>query len=225
LAPDLGYQVEAGYVLITTHVKLLQNLPVVTYEAEDMSLRSGTPANVASAIKRLVNKRMAPDVAAWDIERGPASIEIVSRSLAVTQTRAAHACICEALRLLDLACKDRSGNYHFISPEPSETAQHRKQLEVEGDFDFEAAGLDLVLAKIGEDNKNLNLVVAPALALCGITLSGRPVDLKVKRAPIGSVLGLVLGDALGYVVKPGYVIATTREKAIQQGLALAAYRV
>ncbi|HUU84822.1 MAG TPA: hypothetical protein VM243_15075, partial [Phycisphaerae bacterium] len=36
LGADLGYKVEAGYILVTTRAKLQQNLPVVTYPVQDL---------------------------------------------------------------------------------------------------------------------------------------------------------------------------------------------
>jgi tetratricopeptide (TPR) repeat protein len=36
LGADLGYKVEAGYILVTTRAKLQQNLPIVTYPVQDL---------------------------------------------------------------------------------------------------------------------------------------------------------------------------------------------
>jgi len=36
LGADLGYKVEAGYILVTTRAKLKQNLPIVTYPVQDL---------------------------------------------------------------------------------------------------------------------------------------------------------------------------------------------
>ena len=100
--------------------------------------------------------------------------------------------------------------------EPKAVEQTRARLQETLDLDFERTSLDNVLKYIAEV-KRLNIVIDPDLAAQGIDLAMRVVDLKVKGVSVESVLDTILGADLGYKVKAGYILVTTREK-LQQNL-------
>jgi len=111
-----------------------------------------------------------------------------------------------------------------VSAEPKAVADTRRRLSEEIDLDFEKTSLDNVLKYISEVQRGLNVVIDPDIAAGGVDLSTRVVDLKVKRVPIESVLGLILGGDLGYKVEPGYILITTKDK-LQQNLPVVTYPV
>jgi type II secretory pathway component GspD/PulD (secretin) len=111
-----------------------------------------------------------------------------------------------------------------VSAEPKAVADTRRRLSEEIDLDFEKTSLDNVLKYISEVQRGLNIVIDPDIAAGGVDLSTRVVDLKVKRVPIESVLGLILGGDLGYKVEPGYILITTKDK-LQQNLPVVTYPV
>jgi len=92
------------------------------------------------------------------------------------------------------------------------------------DLDFERTSLDNVLKYISEVVGGLNIVIDPDVAVAGVDLTTRVVDLKVSRMPVESVLSLILGADLGYRVEAGYLLIATREK-LHQNLRMHAYPV
>jgi len=109
-----------------------------------------------------------------------------------------------------------------VAAEPEAVAETRRLLKEDIDLDFEKTSVGNVLKYIGEVRRGLNIVIDPDVSAAGIDVSTRVVDLKVKQVSVDSVLGLVLGNDLTYVVQPGYVLVTTRDKL--RGLAGAARR-
>lgn len=83
------------------------------------------------------------------------------------------------------------------------------------DLDFVKTSLDNVLAYLAEVVPGLNIVIDPEIAVAGVDLATRVVDLKVKAVPVDTVLGLVLGADLGYKVEEHYVFVATTEKMYQ----------
>lgn len=83
------------------------------------------------------------------------------------------------------------------------------------DLDFEKVSLDNVLAYLAEVVPGLCIVLDPQIALAGIDLTTRVVDLKVKAVSVDTVLRLVLGCDLGYKIKDNYVFVTTVEELYQ----------
>ncbi len=107
--------------------------------------------------------------------------------------------------------------------EPEETLAAQQLLETRIDLDFERTSLDNVLKYIQEPRK-INIVISPDIAAEGIDLSARLVTLQGKRATIRSVLGLILGSDLGYDVRPGYLLVTTRAR-LQRHLPVKTYDI
>ncbi|MGB2967782.1 MAG: hypothetical protein WBD14_10300, partial [Phycisphaerae bacterium] len=112
----------------------------------------------------------------------------------------------------------------MVSEETPAVEQTRARLAETLDLDFEHTSLDNVLKYISEVKRGLNIVLDPDLATQGIDLSMRVVDLKVKGVSVESVLGLILGEDLGYKVEAGYILVTTRDK-LQQNLPIVTYPV
>jgi hypothetical protein len=91
-------------------------------------------------------------------------------------------------------------------------SETRKRLADEIDLDFQRTSVDNVLEYINALQK-VNIVLSPDIGAAGIDLSSRLVDMKVKHMSIELILGRILSNDLGYVVCPGYILVTTKEKA------------
>jgi hypothetical protein len=94
--------------------------------------------------------------------------------------------------------------------EPPETARTRAALQEPIDADFENMSLDKVLVRLGEVVKGVKVEVTPGAEVAGIGMSKRVVNMRVKRLPAATVLEIVLGSDLGYVVQPGRVVVIPR---------------
>ena len=111
-----------------------------------------------------------------------------------------------------------------VSQEPKAVAETRRRLNETINLDLEQTTLDNALKYITDLKPGLNIVVDPDVAAGGIELSTRMVNLKVTGVSVQSVLGLILGAALGYKVESGYILVTTKEK-MQQNLPVVTYPV
>ena len=101
-------------------------------------------------------------------------------------------------------------------------AETRERLAHVVSLDLQRASVSGVLASLGDMQPGLKIVVDPEVSAKGIDLSSRMVDLKAKDVSVESVLGLVLGADLGYMIGPGYIQITTREK-LQRSFTVATY--
>lgn len=96
LGKDLGYIVRPGYVLVTTHEKEYDNLPLITYPIQDLlrpSPVTGRPVDpnaLTEALRKTVNQESDSAVAPWADEGGPAASDVVFGHLVVTQTHEGH---------------------------------------------------------------------------------------------------------------------------------------
>ena len=79
-------------------------------------------------------------------------------------------------------------------------------------LDLEGTSLDNALKYMSEVKRNLNLVPYPELGAEKIDLATRVVTIKADGLAVKAVLRSILGKDLGYIVRPGYVLITTREK-------------
>jgi len=214
LAGDLAYVAEPGYVLVTTCERVYQRLPFGAYRVDDLLAPPDSGdfpdwQELVDILKRNINNMADPNVAPWTDEGGPATVDFLGGLLVICQTRAGHE---RVARLLENVRRNSKGMP--VEPSPREKAIAETQALLDGDIrlDLEGTSLDNVLKYMSEVKHNLNLVPDPELADLGVDLSARVVDLKVKGVSVESVLSLILGKDLAYVVRPGYVLVTTREK-------------
>jgi len=114
--------------------------------------------------------------------------------------------------LLDNLRRSRKGEP--LEPSPGEAAIEQTERRLDDDIrlDFDGTSLDNALKYISAVKRNLNLVPDPELAAEGIDLATRLVTIKTDDLPVRAVLRRILGEDLGFIIRPGYVLVTTREK-------------
>jgi len=104
-----------------------------------------------------------------------------------------------------------------LGPAPAEhpnVREIRRLLAKPIDLDFEHVSLDNVLKYLGAVT-GLRLTIDPEVQRAGIDLSSRVVDLRVKGVSVESVLNLILGKDLGYLVQLDGLLITSREKVLR----------
>jgi len=216
LGEDLTYRVESGYVLVTTRRKAWAVLWLLAYRVEDLlpkgqdQMDSECEYELMEIIQRNVNNMSDPNVAHWTDEGGAAYVDFLGGLLVITQTHAGHEHIADLLEMLRRALAP--GAPDAVTMGSKALQQTRELLANKVDLDFEHTSLDNVLKYISEVERGLNIVTDPDLQAQGIDLSTRVVDLKVKGVSVELVMNLILGEDLGYVVGPGYVLITTLDK-------------
>lgn len=221
-----------GCFLITGQ-KYGEELPLVIYPIGDIARSDfadfGFQETIA-ILQRFVSFNTDSRVAPWSDEGGLATIEYVGGLLFISQTPAAHEhveAVLHFVRQARQACSALGENptpalqqtvITYGEPEGCEAVLQR--LAGRGRADFARADLDGVLRTLG-DAHGLNIVVDPALAEEGTDLKARLVNLRIKDAPLESILRLVLGPDLEYTIGPGYLLIGQRV----QHLAMRAYPV
>ena len=240
--PDLGWEAEPGYVLITTRERSAGKMGLAVLALERYSPGKAWPGNAAEAaelpqlIKRVVNHATDPAVGVWTEDGGPAAIERVGGLLLVLQTARGHeqfANLLEQLNCVRRYLAEVSGMPPNVAQEykravwaePRAVAETRRRLHEEIDIDFERISLDNFLKYISDVKRGLNIVVDPALAQAGIDLSKRPVTWHAKGVPVENALAKILDKDLDFMVREGYVLVTTRQEAIARNLCPMAYPV
>jgi hypothetical protein len=222
LSPDLGFRIARGYVLIATKQELQQSLPLKVCPVADLvktaALASGTRKDMAAmwrefteAVEHAVSNQSHYDVAAWDVEGGPAFCDALGGVLVVAQTEQGHERVLDLLDRIRRALASKPGE---VSLEPAAVTAVRKRLAEKIDCDFENTTLDNVLQYISEVQRGLNIFIDPGIAASGIDLSTRVVNLKANQATVASVLDRIVREDLAYAVKEGYIIVTTRERQL-----------
>ncbi len=215
LGEDLAYVVEPGYVLVTTRGRAYERLPLGAYRVDDLLSAPDVRdfpdrQELVDILKRNINTMADPNVAPWTDEGGNATVDFLGGLLVIRQTRAGHEQVAALLQALDRALAP--GAVQAWPTASKALEETRARLAEPIDLDFEHTGLDNVLKYMSEVKRGLNIIPDPELADLGVDLSARVVDLKIKGVPIEEVLNPILAGDLAYVVRPGYVLITTREK-------------
>jgi hypothetical protein len=215
LGEDLAYVVEPGYVLVTTRGRAYERLPLGAYRVDDLLSAPDVRdfpdrQELVDILKRNINTMADPNVAPWTDEGGNATVDFLGGLLVIRQTRAGHE---QVARLLENLRRTRKGMP--VEPSPSEKAIAETERLLDDEIrrlDIEHTSLENVLKYMSEVKRNLNLVLDPDIGAAGIDLATRLVTIKTDGLPVRRVLDQVLGSDLAYVVRPGYVLITTREK-------------
>lgn len=143
LAPDLGYKVQAGVILvITTRERLLPE--PVAYSVKDLARPPGSAANPAAigqAVKRLIKKQSNPAVAAWDNEGGTATIRVDRDRLLITQTLTGHELIADVLQTARCAATPKADEVRVWNPRPPFESRQRQLLDYPLDMPRQAFAL------------------------------------------------------------------------------------
>ena len=233
LGSDMGFAAREGFVLVTTrelsHARpALKAYPVADLAravAKETSVRAWLAesermvveqSDLVDIIRRLVNNRADPLVAAWTDERGRAAVEPLGGALLITQTERGHARalhVLNALRTVAVADPAKTVAPVPVSPEHEAVEPTWQRLAQPIDAEFDRTPLDAALAQLARRRPDLNLVIDPAVAASGIDLSTRTATLRLQQLPTASVLDLLLAFDLGYCVEAGCVCVTLREKA------------
>lgn len=214
LGEDLAHVAEPGYVLVTSRQRAYLRLPLGAYRVDDLLAASDARysldwQDLIDVLKRNINNMADPNVAPWTDEGGPASVDFLGGLLVIRQTRAGHE---QAARLLGNLRASRKGLPVEPSPSEKAIAETERLLDDEIRLDIEHTSLENVLKHMSEVKRNLNLVLDPDIGAAGIDLATRVVTIKTDGLSVRAVLRQILGEDLGYVVRPGYVLVTTREK-------------
>ena len=184
-------------------------------------------AELINLIRQHVNATEDPAVAPWNSEGGNAEMTCKDDVLWVKQTREGQAQVGAMLARLRAGFAAGSISSRLLqlddNDEPEETLATRRLLDTRIDIDFERTSLDNVLKYIGELRK-VNIVISPDIAAEGIDLSSRLVTLSGKGATVRSILFHIMGSDLGYDVRPGYLLVTTRSK-LQSHLPVRTYDI
>ena len=103
LGADLGYKVEAGYILVTTRAKLQQNLPIVTYPVQDLvasipdfggmappsvTVFNGQAVRVSPGSDRRYGAMTAAGVASTNVRFSDGRLEVPNDAAVVGQVQA-----------------------------------------------------------------------------------------------------------------------------------------
>jgi beta-lactamase regulating signal transducer with metallopeptidase domain len=232
---DLGWKVGPGYVLVTTHDILQQDLPLGMYKVWG---RDGKPlgaslgdhliglVELVGVLQRNVSAQQQPGVAAWSDEGGPAAAEYFNGVLLVTQTRTGQARVASFLtRLAEKgAISAQAGKGIEMGAESPEVAQVSRLLAEPIDVEYQKMPLASVLASLGQTKPGLTIRIDLDIAEAGVDLTTRMVTLKVKQVPAGAVLDLILGDDLAYKVDADGILVMHCDKTLQN-LVTVAYKV
>jgi len=230
---DLVWEVQPGGVRIG-----LGNLSTVRYPVAGLLAprpgkgRQGPPpqageqTSLADLVLRNVNQMAHPRIAAWQDEGGPASVRMAGADLVVRQTPEGQQAVARLLSVLSaglgVAYEGPPPTPPRENPEAMEAV--RRLLRQPVDLDLEYTSLDNVLAYIAEVVPGLEFVVDPDVAAGGIDISTRIVHAKAKGVPVEAALGVCLHSDLAYLVRPGYVLVTVRDR-LDRGLPVAVYPI
>lgn len=188
-------------------------------------LQAGEQMALADLVLRNVNQMAHPRVAAWQDEGGPATAIVSGTTLVVRQTPEGQQAVARLLSVLSAGL-----GVPYDGPPPAPPREDRQAMESvrrllrqRVDLDFKYTSLNNVLAYI-KVVPGLEFVVDPAVAAGGIDISTRIVHAKAKGVPAEAALEACLGSDLGYLVRPGYVLVTTRDR-LACGLPVAVYPI
>jgi len=189
-------------------------------------LQAGEQTALADLVLRNVNQMAHPRIAAWLWEGGPASMRMAGADLLVRQTAEGQQAVA---RLLSVLSAGLGVAYEGPPPAPPREdrqamADVRRLLQQPVDLDLEYTSLDNVLAYIAEVVPGLKFVVDPDVAAGGIDISTRIVHAKAKGVPAEAALEVCLHSDMAYLVRPGYVLVTTRDR-LDRGLPVAVYPI
>ena len=234
----LVWEVQPGGVRIGLRERYLGNLSTVRYPVAGLLAprpgkgqqgpppQAGEQTSLADLVLRNVNQMAHPRVAAWQDEGGPATVRMAGTNLLVRQTPEGQQAVA---RLLSVLSAGLGVAYEGPAPAPSREDRQAmadvcRLIQQPVDLDFEYTSLDNVLAYIAEVVPGLKFVVDPDVADAGIDLSTRIVCAKAKGVPVEAALRVCLGSDMAYLVRPGYVLVTTRDR-LDRGLPAAVYPI
>jgi len=223
LGRDLGYKVKPGAIVIKERSKVLAEVVTRTYPNPFAPLKGGVGGveELIDIIKRNVNQISDPLAAPWKDEGGIATITNRGGQLIISQTERGHERIANLLKSLASVA---AGRPPPITAEPREVILTRTYLQKKVDVNFQRLSLYQALEQLGGMQPELNIVIDPDVAACGLDPSTRMVDLVLRQVPIETLLKLMLGKDMGYKVEPGFVLITTRE-GLMQNLSCVVYLV
>ena len=230
LASDLGYCVEAGYVCVTPRERTQSDLPAVVYPVGDVvrALRETAVwrswQNLIDAIQRCVNHCEDPGVAAWSVEGGAAVIEYFGRTLVVTQTRRGHARLAALLGTLRQALAWQQAR-QAMGVEPAQkvlpvsdqqAAAAAPRLETPVHVSLYGLSLDRAVLALSQSQPGLNVVLDAGLGKAGIDPAACRVATEPGPTTLAGCLRQILPASMGFCLRPGYVLVTTREATWQR---------
>jgi hypothetical protein len=223
LGRDLGYKVTPGAIVIKERSKVLAEVVTRTYPNPFAPLKGGVGGveELIDIIKRNVSQISDPLAAPWKDEGGIATITNRGGQLIISQTERGHERIANLLKSLASVA---AGRPPPITAEPREVILTRTYLQKKVDVNFQRLSLYQALEQLGGMQPELNIVIDPDVAACGLDPSTRMVDLVLRQVPIETLLKLMLGKDMGYKVEPGFVLITTRE-GLMQNLSCVVYLV
>ena len=165
------------------------------------------------------------EAATWNASGGEGVIDVQDTLLVVRQTHQGNAFVGDFLQALeealDIHRRDMAENVlagrqpvlpvQMCGADPDTTAT-RQRLRRPISVDFYRTGFDEALRQIESHVPGITIITDPDLASAGIDFSTRIITLRANEVPAEEILSFVMGRDLGYVVRPGYVMVTTREK-------------
>jgi hypothetical protein len=238
---DLVWEVQPGGVRIGLRERYVENLSTVRYPVARLlaprpgKWQWGPPPqdgwqSYLALVLRFVNHMGHPRIAAWADNGGPADAMLAGTDLVVRQTPEGQQAVARLLSVLSAGLGVPYEGPAPASPPapPREDRQAmdevRRLLRQPVDLDLEHTSLPNFLAYIAEVVPGLKFVVDPDVADADIDLSTRIVCAKAKGVPVEAALRVCLGSHLAYLVRPGYVVVTTRDR-LDRGLPAAVYPI
>jgi len=225
LGIELGYKIESGKIVVSLRNKIRNAVVSRTHPnpfTGTLSFRKEKTDELIEIIKRHINWTTDSDVAPWKDEGGPATIACgVGQQLIIRQNEHSHEKITNLLKSLKSVL---IGQSPAPFQEPKEIILVRTLLQKKIDVNFEYLSLYQVLKQLEITQPDLKFVIDPDIAASGHDITTRVVNFQQNQASIETILKNILGKDLGYKVKPGFILITTREQ-LMRNLFCAVYSV